>query len=288
MSLNFLKTWREGIEQYTVYSQLHHAPPVQRDVAYVLRKFGEHVAGRPPQDVKRFDVEGYQARIASAGSSPANTNRHVRILRTFFRWLIDGEMLESNPCKRIRDLRVIRRRRPSIPRADLDRLLVHLDGTGDRLYAGLTRLIANTGLRLGEAVHLKTEDVDFERRILLVRCREEYVTKDREERSIPLNEVALGVLRDRLETATERWLWRVGKRLPNLSGLTHGIAARARAAGLQGVNWYQLRHSFATRSAETMTPTQLAAIMGHWDPRTTRKFYIHCDEMLLPKPPEIG
>lgn len=288
MTLFLLKSWREGIESYAVYSNLHHAPPVQQSVASVLLRFGEHVDWRAPHEVRRADVEAYQARVVSEGSSPANTNRHVRVLRTFFRWLIDSEFLESNPCKRIRDLRVIRRRRASIPRADIEALLGFLDREGDRLYADLVRVIANTGMRLGEATHLKAEDVDFERRMLIVRCREEYVTKDREERSIPLNEVALGILRSRVQAAREGWLWREGARLPDRSSLHHGLARRARTAQVPGASWQQLRHAFATKAAETMTPAQLAAIMGHWDPRTTRKYYIHCDEMLLPRPLEIG
>lgn len=288
MLLTQLSTWREGIELYSVYSTLHHTPAVRRDVAYVLLHFGEHISNRAPHLVRRSEVESYQARLVSEGSSPANVNRHVRILRTYCRWLIDEEYLETNPTKRVRELRVIRRRRPSIPRGDIEVLLRHLDERGDRFYADLVRVIVNTGLRLGEAIHLKTEDVDFETRLLSIRCREGFVTKDREERAIPLNEIALGILRRRKETATEGWLWREGAKLPLISTLTHGIARRARAAKVPGANWYQLRHSFATREAERMSPAQLAAIMGHADPRTTRRFYIHCDEMLLPRPSEVG
>jgi integrase len=59
------------------------------------------------------------------------------------------------------------------------------------------RMIANTGLRLGEALYLRSEDADLEGKRLHVRNRPDHLTKDREDRIVPINEVALAVLRRR-------------------------------------------------------------------------------------------
>lgn len=282
------ETWGEGIQAYERYSCLHHAPSTRRGVRFVLEKFGELVQGRPAQKIERGDVEAFQALETEAGASPATVNCHVRYLKAFFSWLVDEGTIEKNPCKRIRSLRVVRRRKPILKLEEIDRLLAYLDKTREGFYADLVRVIANTGLRLGEAVHLKWEDIDLARRLLVVRCRPEYTTKDREERVIPLNDVARSVLSRRMAENAFGWLFAVKGRLWHLSTVTHGLARRARRAGIDGANWYQLRHAFGTRAASEYQPLQLAALMGHADPSTTNRYYVHREELRLGAPSSVG
>ena len=190
-------------------------------------------------------------------------------------------------------LRVVKRDKGKIlSTEEIERILKYLDGQDDTLYADLVRIMSNTGVRLGEALNLRSEDADLTGRRLHLRNREDHLLKDREDRIVPLNDVALAVAqRRKLASGSDP----SALLFPSAAGTVfddrnvyHGFKKRATKAGVQHANWYALRHSFATRLAESVPEMALAAIMGHSDPKTTSKFYIHRNRMNLPRPPVIG
>ena len=120
----------------------------------------------------------------------------------------------------------------------------------------------------------------------------DHLTKDREDRIVPINEVALAVLRRRKlaaggDSGAILFPSRAGTPLDR-HNVSHGFKKRARASGVPDANWYALRHTFATRLAESVPEMALAAIMGHSDPKTTSRFYVHRNRMNLPTPPVVG
>ncbi|HEX8722120.1 MAG TPA: tyrosine-type recombinase/integrase [Pyrinomonadaceae bacterium] len=45
------------------------------------------------------------------------------------------------------------------------------------------------------------------------------------------------------------------------------------AAGIEGLRWHDLRHTFGTRLAEAgCSEATIAELMGHTDPKTTRRY----------------
>lgn len=281
-------SWSEGVEAYEATSVLYHAPSTRGIVHRILGRFERHTGGRTPDRITRSDVELHMARLTKAGSSPATVNKMLRHLRAFFAWLEGGGYVERNPTKGIRPLRVISRRQPIVSDDKIGVLLAHLTGCGDEFYADLVCLIANTGLRLGEAMYLKAEDVDLEKATLEVRCRVEYLPKDRQERTIPVNVAAHRTLSRRVLISGGEWLFTKKGRVPGVNSVSHGIQLRARRAGIGSCSWYQLRHAFATRAASVVPEHALAALLGHSSPATTRKFYVHYESMRLVAPPVVG
>lgn len=281
-----LDSWGEGVRLWReVYSTVHHSPSTRQDVLTMLGAFGGFVSGRPPRSITRLDAERYQADMIARRRSPGTVNRHVGYLRAVFNWWKASELVDANPFSGLRRLKAVRTRRPIVPLEDVKALLRHLDERGDCWYADLVRVIINTGLRLGEALHLKAEDIILSERVLFVRCRKEYSPKDREQRIVPLNDACAEVLRRRsLTPKLGAWLFEIGGKLPHRSCVTHGLAWRAKAAGVERMNWYQMRHAFATRLCTEVSEAALAAIMGHVDPRITRENYQHRAFMALRVP----
>ncbi len=284
-----IDSWGEGVELWReIYSTVRHAPSTRQDVLTMLAGFGAFVSDRPPSTVTRLDAERYQAAMIAKGRSPGTINRHVGYLRAVFNWWKSSELLTANPFQGVRRLKAVRTRRPIVPLEDVKALLRHLDERGERWYADLVRVVINTGLRLGEALHLKADDVILAERVLFVRCRKEYVPKDREQRIVPLNDAVVQVLGRRcLEAERGAWLFAIKGNLPHRSCVTHGLAWRAKAAGVERMNWYQMRHAFATRLCTEVSEAALAAIMGHVDPRITRENYQHRAFMALRVPDVI-
>lgn len=136
---------------------------------------------------------------------------------------------------------------------------------------------------------MQPEDVDLEGRTLRVRNDTTHSTKDNEERHVPLNDKAHFVLsfwkEHRQETPGQSLFFDFVPK--TLSWLLRALKLRCRAAGVPPVTWYSLRHLFATTLAASVPELVLAAIMGHSDPRTTRRWYIHRQAMSIKAPPVI-
>lgn len=281
-----MDSWGEGVALWReVYSAVRHAPSTRQDVLTMLEAFGAFVADRPPTTVTRLDAERYLADMISRGKAPGTINRHLGYLRAVFNWWLSSGLVAANPFKGVRRLKAVRTRRPIVPLEDVKALLRHLDERGDRWYADLVRIVINTGLRLGEALHLKVEDVVITERVLFVRCRKEYLPKDREPRIVPLNDTVAEVLERRARgVKLGEWLFGVNGDLPCRSTVTHGLWWRSKAAGVERMNWYQMRHAFATRLCTEVSEAALAAIMGHFDPKVTKQNYQHRAFMALRVP----
>jgi len=289
------RNWRERVGEYLEqYSALYHRPASRLSAIGVLREFETFLVSRKGTPVEliqvaKEDLLGYLRHKLDQGRAPATANKHVRTLRCFFRWCVDRQAIAADPTKGVRPLKIVRRRPPIPDKPDVLKLLFYLDCRKDQLFTDLVTLVANTGLRSGEFVYLRPEDVSLERRTLIVRNDAEHRTKDNDERVIPLNDKALEILRRWLsirEAKGGRLLF-FGHKAADVKGLAHKFKRRTRAAGVPSITFYSLRHLFATTAASRMTPNQLAAIMGHADPRTTHRWYIHEHALTLTVPQVI-
>ena len=140
---------------------------------------------------------------------------------------------------------------------------------------------AMTGLRRGELLALRWQDVDFDAGVVRVRrtySRGEFGTPKsrRSNRAVPLSERLTLALRRQREAATFRADLDLVFARPETghvldpSKVRKRFQAAARRAGLRPVRFHDLRHSFATRMAAAGAPLRaIQEWMGHSDQRTT-------------------
>jgi integrase len=139
---------------------------------------------------------------------------------------------------------------------------------GKRDYA-IVRLVASYGLRIGQAIHLRTRDIDFRQGLIHFPAE-----KGCKALSFPLlKEVAealLDYLRERGdEPASEEVFLTVrGSRraLGVNNHLGSALKSYARRAGVRTTRYgaHPIRHAFATRLMEQGTPMKdIADLLGH-------------------------
>jgi integrase/recombinase XerC len=102
---------------------------------------------------------------------PVSAHRHYRALRTFYRWAADAGLLPANA------LAGYAMRRPhTLPRVPEDDHVRRLLAASDpetlegRRTRALVALLADSGLRIGEALRLRIKDVNFATRTVNVRA----------------------------------------------------------------------------------------------------------------------
>lgn len=159
------------------------------------------------------------------------------------------------------------------------------------------RLIMQTGLRTGELVGLKWEDIDFEKRTLTVSRSLEYrhsVGEWREGppksksgyRVIPLTDEAISILKMQqwkvlrfkiidIEWRDRVFLCRKGTPVKN-STYDSSLYEICKKAGIPKISMHILRHTFATRCIEAgMMPKTLQTLLGHSNISITMNLYVH-------------
>lgn len=290
-------TWGEGIREYLgLYAKLHLAESSRRRMSIVLDQFGAHLAGMPEilylSDINRRHVETYQLTRKEAGKSLATVNADVRHLRAFFRRMkLDG-LIQDDPTTGVKLLRVPKRRHTVRSAEEVQLILKAFKSLGQTAWMWFALLIVNTGLRLGEALTLRVDDLDMTAGKLRVRVDEGFLSKDREERIIPLNRAALTALRRRLLIVGRKsgtLLWPSKANTPiDPANARLKLRQAATEAGVLHTTWQSLRKTFASVTAGRIPEQALLTICGWSDARTAKQFYIEREIMNLEAPPIVA
>ena len=245
-----------------------------------------------PEHVRRMLAD-----LAARGTLSATTLRYIRsVLRTALgQALREGKVLRNvaalvdPPAKSQREIRPLSR----------EQVRVFLDGiAGDRLEA-LYLVALGTGLRQGEALALRWQDVDLERGELTVRhtlqrfTRELAPTKtERSRRTIRLPRrvvEALAAHRERQRVVPLSGLIftsSAGAPLQSVNA-TRDLQLHLRRLGLPHQRFHDLRHAFATLALEAGEVLGVVSrILGHSTLSTTMDIYGHLTPAMLDRAAE--
>ncbi len=166
-----------------------------RTTGYALRSFARYVDGLGLQGSLTVEVMAAWAQHAKTnGDNPATWARRLKLLRPFARWLQQFDPRTEVPDDTTFG-RVGQRLAPHIySEQEIVELLAaarHLSpDLRGATYEALFGLLAATGLRVSEAVHLLDADVDLKAGMLTVRQ-----TKFAKSRQVPLHPSAVEALR---------------------------------------------------------------------------------------------
>jgi integrase len=122
-------------------------------------------------DVRNGALKGLVEKMTEAGLSPQTILTHSKVVRMVVASAVDSEGEQIHPRKWNNEfigLPVVqpeRQRRPTVTEAQLGEILTSAKGR----YAVLFALLAGTGLRIGEALGLKSIDLSPDYRVLSVR-----------------------------------------------------------------------------------------------------------------------
>jgi len=203
-----------------------------------------------PSDVvaiRREHVEAFLVALQDSGHRPATVANRYRSLQQVFRWLVGEDEIRESPMARMRPPAVPDDPPPVLRTEELERLLAACAGTSfeDRRDTAIIRLLASTGMRRGECVGLRVEDVDFDHEVALV------LGKGRRPRACPFDRQTSRALDRYLRVrklhfeADSPWLW-LGKRgrLTD-TGIAQVLRRRGALAGMPKLHPHLFRHTFA-------------------------------------------
>lgn len=197
----------------------------------------------------------------------ATVNRGLSVLRHVLYWAMDESLIQVNPLARVPLVRERRLKRPVMSLQEEDRLLPVLpDYLLEIVIAAL-----DTGMRRGEILRQRWEDVDLTRRLLLVTKSK---TPEGEAREIPLTSRLYELLAARPERQGVIFTY---NGLP-LSWIRKGWLGGLKRAGLRHFRFHDLRHTFNTRLMEAGVLQEIRmALMGHSAGSRVHSIYTHVE-----------
>lgn len=261
--------------------------------------FGE----KPLSELSAWSIEKWRSERLKSGKKPSTVNRDLSILKAALSKAVEWEILTDHALRRVKPCRVdqkgiirflspeeearlywaldqreeqirsnrhngnqwrLRRGYPSLPNL---RVLTFVDHVKPMILLSL-----HTGIRRGEAFHLRWEDVDFDHKNLTIHGS---TAKSGHTRHVPLNQTSMWAL--------GAWWKQKGNPISGvifpgengqpLTDIKHSWATILTMASIIEFRWHDMRHHFASRLVMSgVDLNTVRELLGHTDLKMTLRY----------------
>lgn len=210
-------------------------------------------------------------------------SHYFRTLKAAFNKAVEWNYISYNPFSKIKF--------PRIPKAhpaflSEGELFIILSSTGESHLRDIFKVAFYTGMRLGELINMKWSWLDFFNRFITVKCSDDFLTKNKKERIIPMSDSVWLTLCNRFKynspSQNDYVFYRVyGKKLYQQK-ISKQFKRKIRELSLsEKIHFHSLRHSFASRLVQKGVPLEvIKELLGHEDLKTTQ-IYSHLQQQNL-------
>ena len=232
-----------------------------------LKHFFEFIYPINPEDISLDDINRYnELMIIRENKSRSYQNQIISAIRLFYskEMKIETELGELQRPKKSHNL-------PNVLSKNEVRRII--DSITNEKHRCIISLIYSGGLRIGEVLKLKIEDIDSKRMMIHI-----HSAKGKKDRMVPLSPKVLELLRAYYKRyRTDCYLFEGAKGEMYSAQSIRNVFNRAvnRAGIKKHVTVHTLRHSYATHLLEAGTDLRyIQTLLGHSSPKTT-EIYTH-------------
>ena len=269
-------------QTYRGYIDNHIKPnigkiPLEKLTSLELQKFYKKL-------LEKGRVDRLESKHQSKGLSAKTVRNIHQIISSAMKLAQEQKLISTNPADGCALPRLEHREMQTLPVEQLQSFLREARDSG---VFELYYLELATGLRRGELLGLKWEDIDLERGDLRVRRQIARINGEVVEaplktknayRTLPLAEDTIGVLEaQRKKTGSSQWVF------PSTTGgpispdsVLHMLHRVLKRAGLPRVRFHDLRHTFATLALQNGVDIKtVSGMLGHFSAGFTLDTYAH-------------
>lgn len=244
-----------------------YSPSTLRQYAYQLRRFAHWCGPREIEEIRLHDLREFAGQFAQLKAQ--SVGHVIRTLRGFFRWLFDEGLIKTNPSIKLKEPKVPK----AVPKAlTFDELELLRDGCTTLLEHALIEFMFATGCRIGEVHGVDRDQIDWDRRAVLV------MGKGSKEREVYFGaRCALWLKRflaGRTDGEPALFSTTVSPRRMSTWQMRKIVKGLANRCGLgRKVSPHVMRHTLATtllnQGADLVA---VQSILGHDKPETTQRY----------------
>ena len=251
-----------------------------------LRNF---LGGKPWAKVSTEELRGYLSGLLELGLSPRSVFHHLAVIRSFYRFLLLEEMVDSDPSENLEFPKLAKKLPQVLSEEEVKKLLETCEarsvrGIRDR---AILELLYACGLRVSELVGLQLDQLHLQADYLVV------YGKGKKERLVPIGEIAREWLERYLKESrphldpggTSRYVFvRKGGKPLSRQSVFKLVKKTALKAGIsREISPHTLRHSFATHLLEGGADLRVVQVLLGHSSITATQIYTHLDRQRLIK-----
>ena len=201
----------------------------------ILKRLGSFFEGRLFSKITPRDIESYkQERLTQV--KPSTINRELALLKHMFNLAKKWKYTDENP---VREVKFFQEQKIEMMILDKERGVRLIDVAVDYLKP-IIIIAVNTGMRRGEVLGLRWNDIDFDKHYIFIKQ-----TKSGVMRRVPMNSLVAEALRgiERRDSfvffnpKTKSYLYRIDR----------SFKTACRKAGIPDLRFHDLRHTAATQ-----------------------------------------
>jgi integrase/recombinase XerD len=254
----------------------NYSPKTIKAYKSIIRSFAHHFKPRHPRELTENDIRNYLLYLLEEKQSASSTvNQAFNALRFLYVDLYKMPFVIGSIPRPKKE-----RKLPDV--LDQEEVLKIFNAVDNLKHKTILMLIYSAGLRVGESVRLKIEDIDSKRKVIHLRG-----AKGKKDRYTLLSDVVLEKLREYFKQYRPReYLFKGAEERKHLSERRmQSVFERAvKTAGIRKpVSVHTLRHSFATHLLEIGVDLRyIQELLGHASSKTT-EVYTHVSQKTLGK-----
>ena len=240
---------------------------------WTCRKLGEN---KTFTDMTTNDIRLFLGQLKLNGAKNSTVDNQRAYISAFFKWMQSEDLIEKNPCDKVRAIKCEKVRRLPFNDVEIDKLRSVCKTPKRR---AIIEVLLSSGVRCEELTNLDIGDVNMRNRTLLVRNG-----KGGKDRIVYISDVAAEhlerYLSTRKDSSVELFRTQKGGRY-TCSGIQDMMRRLGKAAGISNVHPHRFRRTFATNLYKRgMDVHEIQRLMGHSNIQTTLG-YICTDDAQL-------
>ena len=218
-----------------------------------------------------LEIERFRASRLRRGNTRSTVNRYLQLMGKMFNLAIEEGYLEENPARKVKSFSEKNNLKERILTEEEEEKL--MENCSDYLKSIIT-VALNTGMRKAEILNLQWKQIDFKARRIKVEK-----TKSGKVRFIPINDVLFYELnRLKGENSQSPFVFINPRTERPYLDMKTGFKGALRRAGIEGLRFHDLRHTFASRLVEKGIDIETVRdLLGHHSILITQR-YIHSND----------
>ncbi|MBA3047399.1 tyrosine-type recombinase/integrase [Patescibacteria group bacterium] len=238
----------------TIHSYLYYNKELLRFASY-----------KSPKEITKQDIKDYLDFLFNSGKSASTVNLTINALKFYYEQILQRKFFIPNVGikrpKKDKKLPIV---------LSKQEVISMINATDNLKHKLIIQILYGSGLRISEIVNLQINDIDFNRRIIMIKAG-----KGRKDRITILSKQIL----ENIDKYLLQWhplvylfeSYEVGKKISIRSAQKIVINAIKKAGVNKAASAHSLRHSFATHLLEAGTDIRyIQELLGHARLETTQ------------------
>ncbi len=255
-------------KRYSVHTLKSYSTDLEQFIQFLSSEFQVNTV----ENINFQFVRSWIARLLSNNISTRSVNRKITTLKTYFRFLLQENIIKQSPMQKIISPKISKRLPVFVEEIKMDELLNEID-FGEGFLSQRDRLILElfyfTGIRLSELINLKNTDIDFSNSTILV------LGKRNKERLLPLTSDILSKIKELNTSNKSLFLFTTEKGKQISTKQVYRLVNKylSMVTSLDKKSPHILRHTFATHMLNNGADINaIKELLGHANLSATQAY----------------